>query len=184
LATGLTYEGKIFEIVEKEVNEKGIKKTFEFARRSPGVRLIIKTKNNSLLMSREYRHEHSGFDLRLPGGKVFDTQKEFKEFLASKRDVLPFAENAAKREAEEVGIKVSSLNLYETSKVGATVIWDLLYFIVDAYELLGKGKNLERGESIETIEVGTEDVKMMCLSGKIKEERSALILLRYLNQRG
>jgi hypothetical protein len=41
---------------------------------------------------------------------------------------------------------------------------------------------LEDGEDITFEFVDNEEVKKMCLNGSISEERSALVLLRYLNQ--
>ena len=60
------YKGKIFEIVEKELEENGKTKVFEFARRAPGVRLIV-PKGNELMITKEFRHEIGGYDYRLAG---------------------------------------------------------------------------------------------------------------------
>jgi hypothetical protein len=57
----IVYQGRILEIVQKEVGGK----IFEIARRSPGVRLII-LKDESILLTKERRHEYNGYDYRLP----------------------------------------------------------------------------------------------------------------------
>ena len=49
-------EGKILELVAFEVEVNGKIKTFERARRPPGVRVII-TKDETILLTREYRRE-------------------------------------------------------------------------------------------------------------------------------
>ena len=41
-------------------------------------------------------------------------------------------------------------------------------------------QNLEDGEDITFEFIDKEKVKEMCLSGEISEERSALVLLRYI----
>ncbi len=71
--------GKMLELVQFEVDIAGKKKTFETARRAPGVRLIFE-RDGKILLSREYRREIASYDYRLPGGKVFDTLTEFKAF--------------------------------------------------------------------------------------------------------
>ena len=66
------FRGKIIEVVEKDIEGR----KFEIARRSPGVRIIIRD-GNKILITKEYRYEHNSYDYRLPGGKVFDTLEEF-----------------------------------------------------------------------------------------------------------
>lgn len=176
----ITYQGKIVEVVEKEIiiNEKV--KTFEFARRSPGVRLII-IKNNTVYLSKEFRHEMQGYDYRLPGGKVFDTLVEFNTALLNKEDILESAKTAALKEAhEEMGIIANNIELFHKSVCGATVEWDLYYFIIS--DFTQENQNLEDGEDIELFPVSIDEAKVMCLDGRIDEERSALTLLRYLNK--
>lgn len=153
----------------------------EFARRSPGTRLIIQTSQGNFLMTREYRHEIDGYDYRLPGGKVFDTLKEYRDFLESKQDIVQAVKEAAIKEArEEAGIEVTGIEHVATSKNGATVVWDLFYFVVKSYTPL-PGQSLETGESIEVIEITREEVEAMCFDGRMKEDRSIAILLKYLH---
>jgi ADP-ribose pyrophosphatase len=174
----ITHQGKIIEVVQKEVEQNGKTKTFEFARRSPGTRLII-PKDGDILLAKEFRHELKGYDYRLPGGKVYDTLDEYNTALSSNIDINKAAEHAAAKEArEEVGIQVKDVSFIHKSVCGATVVWDLFYFVVNDFE---EGKQeLEEGEDITFEFVDRDRVKQMCLDGSISEERSALILLRYL----
>lgn len=178
----ITHKGNIIEVVQKEVEQNGKVKIFEFARRSPGTRLII-PKGQQILLTKEFRHELNGYDYRLPGGKVYDSLDEYNAALETGVDIKEAAKSAAVREArEEAGIQVKRASLFHTSVCGATVVWDLFYFVVDEFE---EGtQHLEEGEDItfEFVDVGR--VKDMCLDGSISEERSALVLLRYLNQHG
>lgn len=56
--------------------------------------------------------------------------------------------------------------------------WDLLYFVIK--ESKRGEQELEQGEDIEVVEVLRDDALKMCLDGRISEERSALVLMRYL----
>lgn len=63
-------------------------KVFEFARRSPGTRLIILNDKHEILITKEYRSELEKFDYRLPGGKVFDTLVEYNDALKLNADII------------------------------------------------------------------------------------------------
>ncbi len=173
------YQGRIVEVVEKEVFLGKTKMTFELARRSPGVRVIV-PKDGKILLSREYRHEVSGYDYRLPGGKVYDSLTEYNAALANGTDMTEAGKYAAIKEArEESGIEVSTLSHFHTSVCGSTIVWDLLYFVVHAFTTTEQ--ELQDGEDITVEWVDAGKVRDMCLNGSISEERSALVLLRYLN---
>jgi len=174
----IIFEGSIFEIVKQPMKIGNKIKEFEFARRSPGIRLII-FKDRKLLLTKEFRPELNDYDYRLPGGKVFDTLKEYREALESKKDILKFAIEAAKKECiEEAGIKAKSIKLFQIAKAGSTVVWDLFYFIVDDFEKTIK--KLEKGEIVFPEWKIFEEAKQMCLDNKIKEDRSVGVLLRFL----
>ena len=134
-----------------------------------------------ILISKEYRQELKDYDYRLPGGKMFDSLKEYNSFLQSGKDMLPMAAEAAKRElVEEAGVNAKDLKHFYTSKCGTTVVWDLIYFVVTDYEVLPKEKRGENGEDVETIWLTKEEAIDLCISGKMLEDRSLGVLLRYL----
>ncbi|MDB5260464.1 MAG: hydrolase [Candidatus Nomurabacteria bacterium] len=175
----ITYKGKIIEVVQKEVEQNAKKKVFEYARRSPGARLII-PKGDTILLTKEFRHELNSFDYRLPGGKVYDSLAEYNSALNEEVNINEAAKQAAIKEAkEEAGIEVKELSLFHKSICGATVVWDLFYFIVN--EFVEGSQNLEEGEDIALEFIGKEKVREMYLDGSISEERSALVLLRFLS---
>lgn len=174
----ITHQGNIIEVVQKEVEVNGKTKTFEYARRSPGVRLIV-AEGDRILLAKEFRHELNTYDYRLPGGKVFDSLSEYNSALHAKSDIADLAKQAAIKEArEEVGIEVQDLTLFHTSSCGATIIWDLYYFVVNRFEQ--KTQAPEDGEDITIEAFSEEEVYAMCLDGRIGEERSVLTLLRFL----
>lgn len=176
----LVYQGKIFEVVKQPMISGDKKMEFEIAQRSPGVRLII-VDDGKMLLTKEYRHELGGYDYRLPGGKVFDTLQEYHKHVDA--DLLPFALSAAKRECrEEVGIVVEELTHFATASSGATVVWDLYYFLVTKFTSSTEGQGLEVGEDIEVTWQSFQQVKELCRTGEFGEDRSAGILFRYFLQ--
>lgn len=177
----IAYQGKIVEIVEYPVGDK----VFEKARRSPGVRLIIKTKDGKFLLNREKRHELGlEEDLRLPGGKVFDSLAEFNDSLQKEEDIKIKAKEAAIKEGkEETGIKINEMEFFTISKCGATMEWDLYYFVVTDYEEGEKDlKETEQMEMVGTVALSREELKDAALSGKMQEDRSVAVVLKYLNK--
>ncbi|MEK7619000.1 MAG: NUDIX domain-containing protein, partial [Patescibacteria group bacterium] len=155
------------------------KRVLEKVRRSPGVRLIITTDDHKFVLTKELRKEVGGYDIRLPGGKVFDTLDEYRAACNARENLLEKAEAAARKEArEEVGIEIEKLRYLTTSTCGATVEWDLYYFQVEKFVEL-EGQNLELGEDINVIKVHRDEVLQMCLDGRIGEDRSVAVLLRY-----
>lgn len=180
----IVYQGKIIEVVHQTVKTGDKEQIFEFARRSPGTRLIIISPENKILLTKEYRFELDNYDYRLPGGKVFDALSDYNNFLSSGEDILEKAKLAATKEAlEEVGINVEAITHIATSKAGATVIWDLFYFVVDKYQVREQGQELEHGEDIEVVEVTINEAKAICLDGRMQEDRSVAVLLKYLHSK-
>ena len=185
----ISYQGKIIEVVEQDIKVGDKIQTFEMARRSPGTRTIICSNQNRILLTREYRHEVSGYDYRLPGGKVFDTLQEYNKFLSTNptnEARLAVAVIGAQKELnEEVGLKNANLEFLSLSKCGATVEWDLYYFVTKVDETDLVEQSLEHGEDITTDWYTYHQVNEFALSkDKMSEERSVAVLLRYLNNLG
>jgi 8-oxo-dGTP pyrophosphatase MutT (NUDIX family) len=175
----VVYEGKIFEVVKQSFKAGDKEIVFETARRPPGTRIII-IKDRRILLTKEFRTEHNDYDYRLPGGKVFNTLEEYRKALKDKNDILPFAIGAAKKEClEETGIVANNLKYFQTAKAGATVEWDLLYFVVKDFKE-NKKQKLETGEVIFPEWKTFEEVKELCLKNKIREDRTVGVLLKFL----
>jgi 8-oxo-dGTP pyrophosphatase MutT (NUDIX family) len=173
-----THKGRMIEVVQKEVERNGIKKTLEFARRSPGVRLIL-PRGDEILLTKEFRHELNAYDYRLPGGKVYDSLEEYNAALLAGVDIAEAAKKAAIKEAaEEAGAVIEKVSFLHKSICGGSVVWDLFYFVADGFTQ--KAQQLEEGEDITVAAVTREEARRMCLDGRMSEERSALVLLRYL----
>lgn len=176
-------KGKLFELVHLKQDDGRV---FEVARRAPGVRLIIHDEPaGKLLLTKEFRRELGEWDYRLPGGKVFDSLDEFEDFRASGSDIVEVAKAKAIEEAQqEAGVEIASLGLYKKSVLGATVEWDLYVFETTDWQLNVEGQELEVGEKIEADNWVTYDqARTMILEGSMQEERIALVLLQWLNER-
>lgn len=185
----IVYQGKIIEVVEQAVQVGDKLRTFEKARRSPGTRTLVHaTSTSRYLLTKEFRHETQGYDYRLPGGKVFDRLEDYNQFLAttdnSIEGILIEAKRGAMQELrEEVGLCIESDQLKHlyTSVCGATVEWDLYYFICAVANENLAAQELEEGEDISVGWYTTEEVRELALSPQtMSEDRSAAVLLRSL----
>ncbi len=178
----ITHRGKMIEVVvqQMQIGERLV--PFERARRSPGTRLLITSDTGKILLTKEYRSEIGGYDYRLPGGKVFDSLDEYNQALSAGEDILVKSRVAAQKEArEEVGVQAENITHVYTSKCGATMEWDLHYFAVKVpTEQLGQ-QQLEAGEAIETGWYSPEQAMELALNGSMSEDRSAAVLMRYVN---
>lgn len=182
ISEDIKFSWRIFDIVQQQVEvSNGKIKIFEKAVRSPWTRLII-IDNNRILLTREYRIEIGWYDYRLPGGKVFDTGKEYNDFLNKGKDMLYTVEKAALKEAqEEVWIIQSECTFFAMTHAAATIDWDLYYFILKNPIIWEQ--SLEEGENITYDWYSIPDVITMCMNGAMQEERSCIVLLRLLYQK-
>ena len=176
----IVYQWDIIEVVQKNMQIWVKQKTFEFARRSPWTRLIIINQNKEVLITKERRFELNKFDYRLPWWKVFDKLSKYNEYLKNNWDILKIAKQGAIIEAqEECLIKINKLDLFKISKCWATIQRDLYYFISNDFEILA-WQNLELWENIVLNRIWLDEAKKICISENFSEERSAMVLLKYL----
>jgi 8-oxo-dGTP pyrophosphatase MutT (NUDIX family) len=181
----IAYRGKMFEIVTWE-GKPGV--TFEAAARAPGVRLIIETEKDgmkALLMTREVRREAGGFDFRLPGGKVFDSLDALDQHRASGDTIFTVAEIAAKKEGqEEAGISGGEYTHVGVATAGASVEWDLHYYIVKNCQFGEQELEEQEQGDIETVVLTAEEIYQKLAKREIKEGRSADVLWCWLQENG
>lgn len=173
--------GRLFELVHLRQPDG---RTFEVARRAPGVRVIIADKvARKVLLQREFRRELKAYDFRLPGGKVFDSLEEFDTFRKSGQDITLAAAAKAKAEAhEEAGIAVEDVRFYKKSVLGATVAWDLFVFEATKWHEHENRQALEAGEQIDgIIWCDFAELERMIIRGDLQEERIALVILQWLH---
>ncbi|ADB41963.1 NUDIX domain-containing protein [Spirosoma linguale] len=178
------FRGKLVEVIDREFEllKNGKIQTFkiEIARRPPGVRLMI-IKAGKMLLTREFRSELQDWDYRIAGGKIFDTMDEYLKFIDDENEIILKSIEAVKNEGlEETGIIVKNQTLFYKSTSGATMEWDLYYYIVDEFDMAHKGNETEFAEIIYPEWYSYEEVITMCLDGRIKEDRTIGVLLKYL----
>ena len=178
------FKGKLLEIIDREFelskNGKIDNFTIEIARRPPGVRLII-IKDDKILLTKEFRSELEDWDYRVAGGKIYESLTEYLKFVDDKNAVKEKSIEAVKNEGlEEAGIIAKNQELIYISKSGATMEWDLYYYIVDEFEMASKGNETEFAEIIYPEWFSLKEAKAMCLDGRIKEDRTVGILLKYI----
>ncbi|MCX6824203.1 MAG: NUDIX domain-containing protein [candidate division SR1 bacterium] len=173
----IVFQGKIIEVVQQTVKIGDKELLREIAKRSPGVRLII-TDGDKILLTKEFRTEVNADDYRLPGGKVFDTLKEYNEH---RDDMEKYALIGVKRECEEeTGLIPQNISLYHVSKVGATVERDLYYYVITKFTAHEPGQQLETGEYISVEWKTRGEVMEIIKQGGMQEDRSVGVLMRYL----
>lgn len=171
----VAFNGKIGEIVHTKQPDGRI---FERYRRPPGVRLVIVSPEGKILLTREHRVETDGIDLRLPGGKVRDTLRSYHELLDSGQDMAEAASEAAVKEAlEETGLIIKNPRLITKAGAGATVEWDLYYFLIKDYTESPGGQELDHGEDIKVVWLTPEEVRKAIRNGEMQEWRSVGVLL-------
>ena len=178
------FSGKIWQI-QQSVQSDG--RIFEKSVRAPGSRLII-VKDNKILLQKEKRHELQGrVDIRLPGGKVFDTLEEFEAFEG---DIVDASRLSITQEAlEEVGIIVESeeLKYLGVDILGATASWDLYYWLAEEFEVSQNGALFNESEADEiegNFWATFDEVKQIVLEkDKFSESRSAIAVIRFINER-
>jgi 8-oxo-dGTP pyrophosphatase MutT (NUDIX family) len=156
------FVGKHFRILHEDVeSEPGQTVTFEYVERTDGAR-IIAVDDGKVLLTREYRHELSDYDWRLPGGRLNADEA---------------ASDAAKRElAEETGVRAEQWRFLWSTTPDSTVRYQRHFFLA---ERISTGEpNRDPGERLSVHWVELPDACELALSGAMREEISALSLLR------
>lgn len=177
----VVFRGDLIEVIHQDFVLSRGTKTFEFARRGPGTRIVLVRADSEILLTREFRRELGRYDTRLPGGKVFDTLVDYERARESGRALGQFASEAAKRELEEeTGYCSEHLDLLGISSCGATVEWDLYYFLCTNWQAPPEAFSSQEDEDVRVEWTPFSRALQMCLDGNISEERSAVHILRYI----
>lgn len=110
---------------------------------------------------------------------MIDSLDDFKAFSG---DMAIEAQQAVIKESrEETGIVIHNPELIHISHCGASVDWDLYYFVSTDFEDTGEHDRDDEGEADMTIDWYTlEAVKAKILSGEMSEDRSVGVLLPWI----
>jgi len=157
------FHGRNFVVYRHKVDlPTGESQEHEYLWRTDGARIIAFDEQGQVLLTREYRHELKEWDWRVPGGKV-DPGETPKE--------------AAHREfREETGFKAANLHFLWGTTPDSTVRYRRYFFL--AKDLSEVGASRDDGEQMSVHWVPLDRAAEMALEGEIKEEISALALLR------
>jgi ADP-ribose diphosphatase len=160
------FRGRNFAVRQEEVRLPGGEvEVHEHVWRTDGTRIIALDESRRVLLTHEYRHELTDWDWRIPGGKIDG-------------DETP--EEAAAREfREEAGYEARQLHFLWTTTPDSTVRYQRFFFL--ATGLTEVGANRDAGEKLTVHWLSLDDACSKALNGEIKEEISALALLRLRN---
>ena len=176
-------------VAEQSVQPDG--RIFERVLRAPGSRIMV-IKDGKLLLNREKRGELGNrTDYRLPGGKVFDTNEEYQSFLASGQDIIEASRQSVTREAlEEAGLIVDPLTLeyLGVDILGATVAWDLHFWVARDFKVHTNGAQFHESEADEiegSVWLSLQDITKVVLDpAQFSESRSSRMILMKLQEEG
>ena len=161
------WEGIHFKVFHETVEvTPGKTDTFEYIWRIDGTRSIVVNNANQILLTREYRHELQDYDWRLPGGKL--------DYVGE-----PIIQAASRELKEETGITAKNWRYLWATAPDATIRFRR-HFLVASDIAIG-AQDLDEGEEISLSWFSHAAVKELALTGQIREEISALSILRYIN---
>lgn len=163
------FHGRNFIVREEQVElPNGQVETHEHVWRTDGTRIIALDAEGRVLLTHEFRHELGDWDWRIPGGKIDAGEKP---------------EEAAAREfREEAGYAAEDLQFLWVTTPDSTVRYQRYFFL--ARDLTEVGAQRESGESLTVHWVSLEDACERALAGDVREEISALSLLRLRHRLG
>lgn len=187
ITENIVARGRISALVERPNRGMHGPPVYEYAERPPGVRILV-VHDGSLLLQREWRDEHRKVDLRLPGGKVFDTFAEYEPWRGDEAGLTRCAGEAARKELYEettLHLKNDLFQLHRIDECGATVRWRLYFFEVypTRPSKLPPRVETQEGERTEPTWMSPPDLLHACLAGHIGETRSVAVILQFLGRR-
>jgi ADP-ribose pyrophosphatase len=162
------YEGTILNLRKDKVKLFDEHETYrEVVEHDGGVAIVPITAEGKILLVKQYRIAVDEVVLELPAGKLEEDEDVKK---------------CALRELEEeTGFRPDHINnlfyFYTTPGYSSE---KLHLFIAEG--LKHYGQNLDRGEYIELVEVSKNDIIPKIVEGKIKDSKTIIGLLWYLNQ--
>lgn len=164
------YDGKIIRVERDTVLCPNGKSAFrEVVRHNGGAAILCITKDDKVLIERQFRYPYNEVIYEIPAGKL---EKGEDPYQAALREF-----------EEETGNKASTLehltDIYPTCGYSSEIIY--LYL---AKDYVKTKTNLDFDEIIETEFVPLEEVKQMINDGKIKDAKTICALATYLFRYG
>ena len=121
------------------------------------------------------------WDIRLPGGKTFDSLRAWLENMYLIKDDEFLKDAMLKELFEEIGVvsvNNSVITLYHTSESSSSVEHDLHYFLIEGFE--EQKANPQPDEVIEKIKLSYKEVYEHLLDGSFSEDRTRAVLFSFL----
>lgn len=167
MSTNNVWSGKYFTVQHERIQTKnGDNITYEYVFRVDGTRTLAQDHDGKFLINCEFRDEIKDYDWRLPGGKL--EQPDENVIDAAKRELK-----------EESGVSAEEWK-YITSTSYDSMIRFKRHFLY-AHNIKQDSQKLDPHEVIEPYWVSKEELYKMALTGKIREEISALFIIRFIN---
>lgn len=156
------FRGRNFVVRQHSVEvSKGHVEVHEYVWRTDGTRMIA-IDDGRVLLTHEYRHELGEFDWRIPGGKV---------------DPGEPLDGAARREfREEAGYEAAEVRFLWATTPDSTVRYQRHFFLATGLTEVKTAH--EPGEELTVHWIPFDDACKKAIDGEIREEISALALLR------
>jgi ADP-ribose pyrophosphatase YjhB (NUDIX family) len=169
------HRGERVAVVERPMaGPDGVERA-EFARRSPGVRLVVHDDGEVLLLP-DGPQGPGEPTWRLPGGPVFDSLPAFEAVRHGDGSVRDAADEAAARLLREtVGLDPAEPERLFVLDAGPGVEFDLHCYLVERWRPAPR-----EGDPSDATWVGRDEVRRACLDGRVPEARAALALVRWL----
>jgi 8-oxo-dGTP pyrophosphatase MutT (NUDIX family) len=157
------FKGRNFSVRQEKVELSGGRvETHEHVWRTDGTRIIAIDDQAQVLLTHEYRHELRERDWRVPGGKIDSGERP---------------ENAARREfREEAGHEADTLRFLWATTPDSTVRYRRYFFLATGLREVEAAR--EPGEDLTVHWIPLDDACDKALKGEVREEISALALLR------
>jgi hypothetical protein len=170
------YRGDRVAVVERPMAGADGVETVEGARLSPGVRFLV-DREDELLLVPDGPQGPGGPTWRLPGGPAFDSLPAHEAVAHGDRAVRDAVdERAPAILRERVGLDPVTAEHLFALPAGPGVEFDLHYYAVSRFRPAPR-----EGDPSDATWVAREAARRACLDGRVREGRSALAILRYLD---
>jgi ADP-ribose pyrophosphatase YjhB (NUDIX family) len=175
----VTHRGERVAVVERPMAGRDGVERVEFARRSPGVRLVV-AGDDGLLLRPDGPQGPGESTWRLPGGPVFDSLAAFEAVRRGDGSVRDAADEAAARTLREtVGLDpVEPEHLFALA-AGPGVEFALHCYLVERWRPAPRA-----GDPSDAAWVDRDDARRAALDGRVGGARAALALVRWLDGTG
>jgi 8-oxo-dGTP pyrophosphatase MutT (NUDIX family) len=135
------------------------------------VTAVALTKENKIIMVRQYRHALGKTLLEIPGGCVDATDESFEKAIA--RELL-----------EETGYEFESFEFLGNTSANPSTNNNIMYMYLAKGGVKVKEQQLDEGEDIEVLLLSIDEVKQLIRENKLMQSMHVTALLYALEKMG